>query len=730
MRNAWVFVSVVVLLAGVGPAQGAVPLAGYWDTRLEAASGGRLTLWALCTDAPDALEIGLGGSGLGIYLDEQVAGSGIYTFSTSFGPAAAGRFPLFLLTHRGAAVESGWPYLVVREAPTATPQPTNTPQPTPTATSEPAYCHPLSLNQCVLPFPSNYYLEADATSVTGRRVHLPQDAVPNQNDPHRINIHDGFSPSSSLLAEFHGIIDGRFFNGFEDLNAALAADSKILVIDADLNSPYLGKRYPMHIELITAGFSGNSSVVMLHPAERLEPDTRYVVALRNLQGRGGGRVGTTAAFEALRDNLPTDPRVEALRSEYEDIFQFLGGQGVLRDELDLAWAFHTASTESLTGMLTYAVETALDNFDPDTATWRVTNVNNNANGGLLYSCKLTVPSFLTGLKVFDLDSRHLPVLQGTAEADFVVYVPATALQAANKPVPVALYGHSIFSSAYEVQNVHMENLGYAGVAVNLKGITAGDVLDLSLVVLPAPISYFHLMTDQLIQSIANAILVDKLLPRVAERLERDRGGPILDPDKVVFIGESFGGIIGGSLMGVAPDIEAGALLVPGGGWSHTLPKSEIYRRDMIGGISIESIVNGLFPDPLERAVIFTLLQPIFDPVDSVTFARHWSREPLGNLAPRHVLIQIGLQDDTVPPFSAEMLARPAGLPLVEPVPKHTVGIPEVPAPTDGAYFGGMAQYPNRGHNAARDPRAFEQKRTFFYSFFDLNGTYGLPGNIE
>ena len=64
-------------------------------------------------------------------------------------------------------------------------------------------CDPLIPEQCLLPFPNDYFTIRRATP-TGRRVAFVQDALPanvggTHMDPQELNRLDGFSPGSALL---------------------------------------------------------------------------------------------------------------------------------------------------------------------------------------------------------------------------------------------------------------------------------------------------------------------------------------------------------------------------------------------------------------------------------------------------------------------------------------------------------------------------------------------------
>src|SRR5579871_2386984 len=70
----------------------------------------------------------------------------------------------------------------------------------------------LDPDQCLLPWPSSAFLVEDSSTRTGYRVSIPQDAMPSTDngtpvDPAPWNRWDGFTPMTTLLAEFPSVID-------------------------------------------------------------------------------------------------------------------------------------------------------------------------------------------------------------------------------------------------------------------------------------------------------------------------------------------------------------------------------------------------------------------------------------------------------------------------------------------------------------------------------------------
>lgn len=739
-----------ILLPNIAVA-GQTVLAGYWDTRMQAGQAGTIKLMAFSASPVDGLEIGFGGVSAQVGLKDDgtggdlVAGDGLYGLAVPLTPESAARYPVELFSVIGGQRSLSWPYLMVSEAPrtptaTATPTPTKTPTdpgtptPTPTVWPYPSYdCNPLSVGKCLMPWPSSVFLRPDATTDTGVRVSVPDEALPGVNTAGRLNTFDGFSPANGLLVEFTGKLATTDLPEFEDVAAVLANGSRFLLFNNDPASDDYGTQIPMHVEVFD---NGTNSVLVLRPARPLLPGSQYVAAVRGVYAASGGLAPSGPLFVQLRDGNGSGADYAALSPRYEELFLFLEDQGVTRDDLQIAWEFRTASTRSLTGPMVGMLDKALEAANLGSPTWRVISVSNvtNQSGsttfGKYYQCSMSGPNFIRADQTYEFGPDGLPKIQGNVDFTFTIFVPENRYLASQvNPVPGVFFGHGIFGDAGQVANDHVLTLGYVGFAVDLQGFTLNDVLGLAFDVFPEPVSKLPKLTDRLQQSLVNAVILSESLRPIAGYLEEQHGRPILDTSRYYLVGQSLGGILCGVLTAIQPRLEASALIVPGSAWSHLMQRSSIWNTG-VGFITFGSYFQALYPDVLEQQICLNLLQNVWDPVDPITYARHWALEPLGNRQPRHVLLQYGVPDATIPNFSTEMMIRAAGMPLLEPAAVNPGALETASCPTGGANYGGAFQYPGADHAAGLEDAALEQKFAFFRSFDVPNGSYGPPGNIQ
>ncbi|MCC6215306.1 MAG: hypothetical protein IT376_10580 [Polyangiaceae bacterium] len=178
--------------------------------------------------------------------------------------------------------------------------------------------------------------------------------------------------------------------------------------------------------------------------------------------------------------------------------------------------------------------------------------------------------------------------------------------------------------------------------------------------------------------------------------------PRLDPERVAYLGESFGTIVGGVFAAVEPNIGLHVLDVPGAG----VLDLEIATSPGLGTLVI----------PLARSVygfegrfdrfhpLVALAQAILDPADPLTWARHVLREraTLGELvgAAPHVLAIEVVGDEVMGNEGTHALARALGLEQLEP--SLVAVVPGVASPASAHLDGRTAvvvQYAPATHGA-------------------------------
>ena len=225
--------------------------------------------------------------------------------------------------------------------------------------------------------------------------------------------------------------------------------------------------------------------------------------------------------------------------------------------------------------------------------------------------------------------------------------------AADGPARMALYGHGLLGDASEVdlapQRAMVKRFNFAYCATDWAGMSMSD--DANVVNILNDFSRFPTLTDRLQQGILNFIYLGRLLrkgfpgdPRFAGRL---------DTAHVFYDGNSQGGIYGGTLTAVSPDIERAVLGVPAMNYSTLLQRSTDFSQ-------YATIMNASYPDELERPLLFSLIQQLWDRSDPNGYAQHMTTSPYPNTPPHVVLMQSAVGDHQVANVAADVEARTVG----------------------------------------------------------------------
>jgi hypothetical protein len=558
-------------------------------------------------------------------------------------------------------------------------------------------CNPLgTLDTCMLPYPSNVYLQADTGTTTGYRVALPQEAMPvavTGGGPVLVapyNRHDGFSPATPIVAYLTDAagnnLDGTGLPPHSDPGVSLTAASATVLYDMDHH-----QRVAHFAEVDAQPPGRGAHVIYIWPMQRLQPGTRYAVAITTAAKTTGGDAQRPAGFQAILDGAPvTDsPRLDAVRPAIEEVISTLGSQeNIAASDLLLAWDFRTSSEDRLSGQMIDMRDAGLAAIDPSQLggqpTYTITGTEEAPNASTYRIIRGTfkAPLFLTmdgqpgGLLARDENDK--PALQGTWDVNFVAVLPTSA---ATTALPLFQVGHGIFGSAEQITDANLvgfaDQLGFAMIATDLIGVAdpdkallLADIQDLNK--LPQ-------VTERMQQGVLNQLALSRV---ITTGLLSDPVFQVSDTQPALtnvlrYVGVSVGGIMGGSFLGYAQDIDKAVIGVPGGPWSLMIPRSLV-------GNAFRPLLGAAYTKPLERQLILAFIQNHFDPADPVTAAPHVLDNPLPDTPAKKILMALSVGDALVPNLAGAYLARTLGLTMLTPSPTMFYGIDGHDAPLDSA----------------------------------------------
>jgi hypothetical protein len=319
---------------------------------------------------------------------------------------------------------------------------------------------------------------------------------------------------------------------------------------------------------------------------------------------------------------------------------------------------------------TYVIDTIEDNPDPDVA--------RRIRG------RMTVPLYLDqpgpGAKLV-LGDDGLPMQNGTAEYEFVVHVPPSAIGA---PAPLLQNGHGLLGSMNEGQNGYLAKIAnekhYVAFAVDLIGWADADT-DTIIEAIDSDFTKFRDVMDRAHQGFVNELLAMRMMKG---RFWQDAavqfaGMSAIDPTESYYRGDSQGGIYGATYMALTTDVGRGLLGEPGCPYNLLLNRSVDFRPFFL-------LLSSAFSKQLDVQLVLGLAQMLWDRIDPCTYLPHITAEPFPGTPPHHVLLHVAIGDYQVTPLGAQLIAREIHATSLSPVNRSIWGIPELGAPYVGNGF--------------------------------------------
>ncbi len=557
----------------------------------------------------------------------------------------------------------------------------------------PAHCNPLSTHQCLLPWPSSYYLKKDSSTTTGFRVSYPAKALPKNTkdkhvDPTRYNLLDGFSIGSQPIVTFASGISGKGLPAIDGVASSVTDKSLIWILEFDT-----GKRVPLFAEVDANETDKKKAGLIIRPQRPLRFNTRHVVVLRDgILDASGKALQPGDAFKRARDGLTTgSTELKAEGARLKPVFDFLKAQKVDMKKVILAWDFHTVSQKSVTTWLTTMVPEGLSKLPaggPKFKDIKVVNklAKDEPNQLREISGKMVVPSYLTSDKqtgILNLDSKNMPKYRADQEFAFLVSIPRCA-EKATKPLPVLVYGHGLMSAPTwglnsKAHKKLTQRLCMVEVGTYWLGLSEDDETTVGTMI-PTDWSRMPLITDRLHQGHLNTHALVKLMKGkfLADTSMKVNGKAVADGKEIYYLGISLGGIQGVAFAALNKDIERYVFNVGAGWWSMMMERSSNFDK-------YAAFMRMYYKSALDRLILIALSQSLWDGTDPITYASFLRTSPLPGQKKKLIIAQESLYDDQVPNIATRAVVRGMGLPLLTPKVEKVFGITEKAGPLESAY---------------------------------------------
>lgn len=556
-----------------------------------------------------------------------------------------------------------------------------------------ADCDNLLESNCLMPFPSNYFLLEEGDE---RRLRFFETSLPINNNRRQMtdtyfSEMDGFGIASPILISWPDATVEGAAPVFQP-GVSLEPDSRTIILDSAT-----GERVAHWVEVDWLTDRAENPVIALRPAVPLAHDTRYIVAIRGLVNAAGETLEPTRGFRALRDREASEVRgVHARRAHFEEaIFPVLEAHGVQREELQLAWDFTTATRADSTYLMVTMRERMLAAFGEGGPEYVIDEVEEVGSEHIdwMATGRLFVPSFLepadpqTGLRRIRRDAEGLPVAEGFEEVEFTLQVPAGAEEREGR-LGVLMYGHGFTGNKGQANGGWLrsqaDEYGFMILGLNMQGMTDGST-DLWISNLIRDASTMPLFAEEVMQGIMNHVAALRMmrttfLNETDERFTTGDGEPLYDPERLWYYGNSQGGTLGTLVMATTPDVERGVLGVPGCSFPLLLQRSSVF-------VAFTGILGTVYRDPVNVSLTLGLLGTAFNRIEGLVWAHHIEREPLPGANPARVLLHVAKEDSQVHTEISFILGRALEAPILVPTPPRPYdvwGLVEQPYPWEGS----------------------------------------------
>ncbi|MCA3014763.1 MAG: hypothetical protein INH41_20460, partial [Myxococcaceae bacterium] len=323
----------------------------------------------------------------------------------------------------------------------------------------PAGCQPLLGTDCLLPYPSDFFLVDDAAQPSGKAVRVAPAAQPRTRAGAPFDVTaeqaiDGFSTVPTIVAMLDAELSPEGFVRLEDGgDLSLSKEtSNTLLLDADT-----GATVPHFVDLDPRTKDTRRQAIIVQPFVGLKERTRYVVLLKGVRTKDGALAPAPEGFRRLRDGLAgSDPALAPLARAFDARLAPLAQQvGVSRAELQLAWEFTTGSSEWATRDLLRVRALTLSWLAENAPAVRVTDTREAPEDDTFRVVRgfVTGPRFCTndaqpGCRLVRGDDGRV-AQAGTVEFPFIAVIPKSAAMAPG-PSPLFLFGHGFFGNLSEV----------------------------------------------------------------------------------------------------------------------------------------------------------------------------------------------------------------------------------------------------------------------------------------
>lgn len=516
---------------------------------------------------------------------------------------------------------------------------------------------------------------------------------------------DGFGTTAAISLPFAGEL-GEVPSG---IPASLESPALMLLELGETTA----KRVPFEVRRLEDGG------LLIAPMLPLRPGTRHgIVATRALLAKDGTPVEASPALRTMLNGTAFAPRLARMSQR---LMEVLAQAGLTYNDVSAMLAF---TTQTITGeSLAAAAEIRARTYDwegPRTCTPE----------GELVHCEGAFTAWSWRDAAGDWGDGN-PVR--TYRLGVSIWLPTKG----NAPYPTAVFGHGL-AHGREVASAMARIVGPMGVAVvAIDAVGHGNHPDKPVGAEVELLKFFALGLDPLslhprrLRDNFRQSSFDKLqLVRLLE-LEPDLdgdGAADVDLDRMAYIGESFGGIMAIEFLALTDRFKMAALQLAGGQVTSIIADARRFA-------AFSLLLGDDDATPSDIARVFPIVQAAIERGDASNWAPHLLANRLtgtDETASPHLLLQLVIDDDTIPDTSSRSLARALNLPQLAPV-LTPIGLVPLAgtAPVSGNAGGGArTQGLFQFDRISRDPGEPLEVATHDYMPSSVEGVYQLRAFVQ
>ncbi len=263
----------------------------------------------------------------------------------------------------------------------------------------------------------------------------------------------------------------------------------------------------------------------------------------------------------------------------------------------------------------------------------------------------------------------------TMDVPFRCIVPMSVVNTGTVvPGGTGTYGHGLLGSLNQINATRSvaNQTNSTWCATNWDGFSDLDLM--TIISALRDMSNFNKAADRMQQGFVNFMMLGRAMihqngfaAEPAFQMDHNGTTPITPASAIdvskgadtrhYYMGISQGGIMGGALTALSPDVDHGVLGVPG------INYSTLLRRSVDSDEYFKNPVFGLYknyPNMAERPLLLSMVQLLWDRGEGNGYANNMTTNPLPNTNKHQVLLRVALGDHQVTNYAAEVEARTIG----------------------------------------------------------------------